>query len=292
MSTKKEMNKIKILADSCNDLSEEQKKANDISILPLVVTLGEDSYLDGESIFPKDIYKYAEQTKILPKTAARSIEDFKKFFSYHLKTNSYIIYFSISSELSVSYSNACKARDEIAKDRIFVVDSKSLSTGIGLLILKACELRNAGFFADEIYEEILKTVPYVQASFVVTQMDYLYKGGRCSRMQYYGANILGIKPRLQLLKGEIINTAKYLGSQISVYKKYIDQMLKKYPPNSKIAFITHACADNTLAMQMQEYVINKNIFENVFVTVAGATISSHCGEGTLGILYISKEKIV
>lgn len=281
---------VKITTDSCADLTQQQYEENNISVLPLFVTLGENEYLDGINITPKDIFDYVEKTKVLPKTAARSIEEYKDFFLDALKDGDEVFYTGISGKLSSSFSNAQKAVEELGSDKIFLVDSQSLSTGIGSLVLMASTLAKEGKGGKEIAEIIEKQVQHNQASFIVDNLDYLYKGGRCSAMARFGANLLKIKPRLELVEGEIKNTGKYMGNFKAVCKKYIDDMLLNHSNYKKdIAFITHTCSDEEFVKSMVEYVKSKNIFKNVVSTVAGATITSHCGANTLGILYLLEE---
>ncbi|MBQ8444232.1 MAG: DegV family protein [Clostridia bacterium] len=281
---------INICSDSCCDLTAEQIKENEISILPLIVTLDEDEYFDGENIKPDDIYEYVKKTKQLPKTAARSTEDFKEFFGQLLEDGSEVIYTGIGSELSSTFENARRTKEEMGNDKLYVIDSKSLSTGIGLLLLEACKLRAQGVSAKEIAKHLERQTQYDQASFVVDKLDYLYKGGRCSAMARFGANLLKIKPRLELVNGKIENTGKYMGQFKVVLKKYVDDMLSMHSHVKKdICFVTHTKTDPEIVESVIEYIKSKNIFDKVVETTAGATITCHCGENTLGVLYLLEE---
>ena len=280
---------VNICTDSCNDLTSELIEENNIKVIPLVVTLGEQEYYDNVNIHPEDIFNFVNKNNILPKTAARSIEDYKEFFNSLPKENE-IIYIGISSELSSSINNAMLASKEVDEGRIFIVDSRSLSTGIGLLVLYAARLAKEGKNGKEIYVMLLKQTQFNQASFIVDRLDYLYKGGRCSGIARFGANLLKLKPCLELVNGEIINTSKYMGNFKKIVYKYIDDMLAKYPNVKKEnCFITHTCKDEAFIIEVVEYVRNKNIFEKVYSSRAGSTISCHCGENTLGILYLLEE---
>ncbi len=282
---------IKICTDSCVDINKNQIEENNIYVFPLSIILGDKEYLDGVDISPKDIFSYVEKTGQLPKTAARSIEDFKAFFSDLLKDGSEVIYMGISSKLSSAFSYAKQAKEELNNDKLHIVDSKSLSTGIGLLVLYASSLAKSGKSAIEICNLIEKQADLNQASFVVDKLDFLYKGGRCSAMARFGANLLKIKPRLELIDGKIENTGKYMGKFNSVIYKYIDDMLSIHSNVKKnLCFITHTCKDLAFVEEVVNYVKSKNIFENVVSSVAGSTISCHCGENTLGILYLLEEK--
>ena len=280
---------IKFCTDSCVDISKQQLEDNDIAVLPLYVILGEEEYLDGVNIQPADIFSYVNKNGILPKTATRSVENFKDFYKENLGEDNHIIYLGISSQLSSSYANAVTAREEMedVKDRIHVIDSQSLSSGIGLLILYGKKLANDGMTADEICEKIESQIKKNQTSFIVDKLDYLYKGGRCSALTRFGASLLNIKPVLELQNGKIENTSKFMGKFSVVCKKYIDQMLEKHKDYRKdICFITHTCQNDEFVNQIVEYVSNKNIFDKVVSQRAGSTISCHCGENTLGILYL------
>ncbi len=281
---------VKICTDSCVDINKNQLEKYNIEVLPLCVILKDKEYLDGVDIQPKDIFEYVEKTGNLPKTAARSIEDFKEFFLKLLSNGDEVIYTGISSKLSSSFGYACKAKEEINSDKLFLVDSKSLSSGIGLLVIFAAKLAQQGLDAKTICERLKKQADLNQASFVVDKLDFLYKGGRCSAMAKFGANLLKIKPRLELKDGSIHNTGKYVGPFKMVVKKYIDDMLKIHNKiNNELCFITHTCKDKKFVNDMVEHVKSKNLFKEVVESTAGSTISCHCGENTLGILYLLEE---
>ena len=279
---------IKFCTDSCVDINQELINKNDIAVLPLCVILGEEEYLDGVDIKPEDIFKYVKEQGILPKTAARSVDNYKEFFKENLKDGEQLIYIGISSQLSSSYANAVAAREDMEeKDRIHIIDSKSLSSGIGLLLIYAKRLENEGCSIEEICNKIQKQVAKNQTSFIVEKLDYLYKGGRCSALTRFGASLLNIKPVLEVENGKIENTSKFMGKFNVVCKKYIDQILTKSQNyNNDICFITNTCKDEGFVNQIVEYVKSKNIFNQVVPQKAGSTISCHCGENTLGILYL------
>ncbi len=282
--------KIKITIDSTADCSKEFFEENDLGCFPLIVNMGGEEYLDMEQIDVRTIEDYIKRTKKLPKSAARSSEDFKEFFNNYL-TNGYdaVIHISISSQLSCVYNNAVLAGKELGEDKVFVIDSRVLSTGGLLLALSAKDLASAGKPASEI-AEIIKARSYAgQTSFVVDKVDNLYKGGRCSMMEMFGANLLNIKPKLQLVDGKIISTGKYRGKQIVVLKKYIDETLALYNnPDRRRCFVTHTMLDDRATVEeIVEYVKSKNIFEEVIETQANSVVFTHCGRGTLGILYIN-----
>ncbi len=283
---------IKFCTDSCVDIGKEMLAEQDISVIPLYVILGEGEYLDGVNIQPADIFEYVKENGVLPKTATRSVENYKDFYLENLKNGDEIIYLGISSQLSSSYENAVSAREEMEeKNRIFVLDSKSLSSGIGLLLLYGKKLASEGLKAEEICKKLERQIERNQTSFIVDKLDYLYKGGRCSALSRFGASLLNIKPILELKDGKIENTSKLMGKFSVVCKRYIDQMLAKHNAYKKdICFITHTCKEETFVEEMVEYVKSKGIFEQVIPSRAGATISCHCGENTLGILYLLNEE--
>ena len=280
---------VKIATDSCCDLTVELLKENNIAVLPLLVSLGEDDYFDGVNVSPDDIYEFVKNTKQLPKTAARSTEDFKEFFSNLLEDGSEVVYTGIGSNLSCTYENAKRAKEELGSDRLFVVDSKSLSTGIGLLVLFASNLAKQGKNGEQIVDQMKKQAENSQASFVVNKLDYLHKGGRCSAMAKFGANLLKIKPRLELVDGKIENTGKYMGQFKSVLLKYVDDMLNAHPnPKKDICFVTHTKTEKEIVDAVIEHIKSKNIFDRIVETTAGSTITCHCGENTLGMLFLTE----
>ncbi len=282
---------VKICTDSCVDIPESMIKENNISVLPLLVMLDDQEYYDGVNITPNDIFEYVKKTGQLPKTAARGVEDFKDFFSKLLEDGSEVIYCGIGNKLSSAFNYATRAKEELNNDKLYLVDSKSLSAGIGMLVLYASMLAKKGLSAKSICDKLEKQSKYNQTSFIVDKLDYLHKGGRCSATAKFGANLLKIKPKLELYDGVIENTGKFIGPFKNVVKKYIDDMILKYNNYKKdLCFIVHTCNNNEFIDDVVKYVKDKNIFDNVISTWAGATISSHCGPNTLGIIYLLEEK--
>lgn len=279
---------IKITSDSTCDLPQELLDKYEISTIPLCVMLGADEFYDGQTITPSNIFEYVSKTKTLPKTAARSVEDFKEFFKQFLDNGDEVVHIGISSGLSVCYNNCLKAKEELGSDKLHIVDGRSLSTGTGLLLIHAAELAKKGKTATQIAEIERERALSTQASFIVETLDYLHKGGRCSTLSLLGANILGIKPRLQVVDSKLISTGKYRGKMKPVILKYIDDTLSNFNnPDTARCFITHASAEPEFVEEVVNYVKTKNLFKEIFVSTAGATITSHCGKGTLGILYIN-----
>ncbi|HML48530.1 MAG TPA: DegV family protein, partial [Clostridia bacterium] len=197
------MKPVKIISDSTCDLSEDLKQRYDVQIVPLYVTLGQESFTDGLTITPGDIYRYFEQTKQTPKTAAATVADFYAAFEPHAKEGRDIVFIGISSKMSATVSQAELAAKEFPGIRIRCIDSQSLSSGIGLSVLAACDLAEQGLTADEIASRIHAMVPRVRASFVIDTMTFLYYGGRCSAVKAYGATLLKIKPQISVTDGSM-----------------------------------------------------------------------------------------
>ena len=281
---------IKILSDSTCDLSPELIKKYDIGIIPLYVRLGEDEYLDGVNITPDDIYKWSDETEKTPGTAAPSVNDIMNILKTY-DADDYII-FTISASMSSCYSNCMLAAEELVmEDHIHVINSKSLSTGIGLLIIEAAQMAENGKSAAEITEYIEKLIPRVRASFVVETLTYLYRGGRCSGVAAYFGNALKLHPRIAVVDGGMRPENKYRGfpqKYISDYVKDMEDALKSAKPER--VFITHSGCSPELVIMVKDYLTKMERFGEILETRAGSVVSSHCGPGTLGVLFIDKEQ--
>jgi DegV family protein with EDD domain len=276
--------KIAISCETTADLTKELIKEFDIKIIPFQIFLGDKSYLDGE-ITTDEIIDFVAKNKILPKTGAINSFQYEEHFNNILKNYDAIIHFSLSSELSSAYQNAKNVAEKM--ENVFVIDTKSLSTGIALLALYAKKLVEDGLDAKTIYEKCLERLPKVQASFELKRLDYLYKGGRCSALMYYGANLLNIRPQIIVKDGKMISGKKYRGNFEHVVNNYCKDVLEEFnTPDLSVAFVTYT----TASQEVIDIAINhlKSVgFEKVYVTRAGGTITSHCGENCLGILYIN-----
>lgn len=282
------MSEIVITSDSTCDLSEEQKRGNGIGIMPLSVTLGEKNFKDGIDIQPADIFRYFDETGKLPKTAAPSVSDYESFFGEYVNAGKTVIHFDISSKASGSYGFAATAAKEFG-GKVFVVDSHALSTGQGLLVMKACDLRGEGKTAAEIYETVCALREKVNTSFIPDTLLYLYKGGRCSTLSYYGSKVLSIHPMIAMKDGQLYPKKKYIGKMTRCLKNYVHDLAEEYPSYDKTrCFITHSCADAELIENAKALVNELFEFDEVVETVAGSIITSHCGRNTLGVLFISK----
>lgn len=281
--------KIKITMDSTADCPKKFLESYGISYIPLIVNMGGEEYFDTQNITTSDIAEFVSKTGKLPKTAARSAEDFKVFFKQFLDEGyDEIIHFSISNELSVTCQNAKTASFELCQDKIHIIDGRNLSTGTTLLAIHATELAKSGMSGKEIAEISRRRSYNVQTSFVVDTLTHLYKGGRCSMLSMFGANLLKIRPKLQLVNGKIVPTEKYRGKMQAVLLKYVDDTLSQYNnPDTTRCFVTHSNADPEMVETIVEYIKSKNIFKEVIETKANATVYTHCGKGTLGILYIN-----
>lgn len=278
------MKKIAISLDSACDLSKELIEKYDFKIIPFGVNLGDKFFYDGE-ISPEEIFEYADNNKTLPKTNAVNEEAFKEHFAKILNDYDAIIHFDISSEMSSAYQNAVNASKNFKN--VYVVDSRTLSTAISLEAIYAKKLTETMDDPAKIIELVKKRIPAVQASFIIERLDYLYKGGRCSGLALLGANLLKIRPEIEVLNGNMKNTEKFRGKMADCVTKYCRATLEKYNhPDKSVIFITHSVADKEL-VDAAKAVVSEYGFENVYETTAGCTVSSHCGKNTLGILYIN-----
>lgn len=284
------MGKIVIAVDSGCDITPKQQKFYDIKVKPIHLIINGEDRLDDGKTTPQDIFDFVAKTKTLPKTSCANEEEYNEFFKKYVDEGSDVVYIGLSQEISSTTSNAIKSAKNFPDGRVFVVDSRVLSSGIALLAIKARKLESEGKSASEIASILTDLAKNVQTSFVVETLEYLYKGGRCGMLSLLGANLLGIKPRLNLIDGKIVNTGKYRGKQVFVLKKYIDDTLKDYNNyDTDLCFVTHSNANEEVVNEIVEYVKAKGIFKEVVSCTAGSTITSHCGKGTLGILYINQK---
>lgn len=281
------MSKIIVSSDSTIDLGDELLQRYNIKILPLGIVLGDKLYIDGIDITPDDIYAHHDKTGELPKTNASNVEDCINFFRSFVDAGNTVIHFTISGEMSSNNNNARIAAEEVGN--VYVIDSRNLSTGGGLLVLAAAKLAESGLPAEEIVERINALVPKTDASFVIDSLEYLHKGGRCSAVAMLGANLLKLKPCIQVKDGKMDVRKKFRGKFDTVIREYIDEQLENRDDiDVECGFITHAGCDTQLVDSLFEYVKAKGIFKELYVTRAGSTVSSHCGANTLGILFIRK----
>jgi len=282
------MNKNVIIAsDSTCDLSEEIINKYGIRILPLKVNLGDRQYTDGVDIDPDFIYKYYQDNGELPKTSAVNISDFKDFFDSLTQNGNAVVFFTISSHMSSTYANACLAAKDY--EDVYIVDTKNLSTGGGLLVLSACDMAREGKNAKDIASACECLTEYIDASFVIDKLEFLYKGGRCSALEAFGANLLQLKPCITVRNGKMSVGKKYRGKFSATLEKYItDQIGDASDIDLSRVFVTHAGCDESIYTACAEQVRKIAPFKEVLITRAGCTISSHCGRNTLGVLFVRK----
>lgn len=284
------MAKIIISSDSTCDLSAELKERYGIKIIPLGITLGTEVYRDGIDITPDDIYAHHAKTGELPKTTASNVGECIDYFTDLTKDGDAVIHFTISSTMSSTYSNACLAAEDF--ENVYVIDSKNLSTGGGLLVIAAAEMAKSGMEAPAIVEELEKLAPCVDASFVIDSLEYLHKGGRCSALAMLGANLLKLKPCIEVKNGVMGVGKKYRGVYGRVLTEYVGERLQNPEDiDTSRVFVTHAGCDPEIVESVLQQVKDTGLFKEVFLTRAGCTVSSHCGANTLGVLFIRKSPI-
>ena len=282
---------VKIISDSTCDLSKELVEKYDIEILPLHILLGEEEYEDGKSITPDEIYEWSDANNATPKTSAAGIEQVMDAYRPHLETGDEIVMFSISSDMSTTYNVMRMAAAELeAEDKVFVVDSANLSTGEGLLVLEAAIMAQNGKTAAEIAARMEELKPLVRASFVVDTLTYLHRGGRCSGVAALAGGMLKLHPKIVVEGGKMKPEEKYRGKISKVVMDYVKSMEAdiKNAKTDRI-FITHSGSEQAVIDEVYSYLEAMGIFKEILVTRAGCVVSSHCGPGTLGVLYIANE---
>lgn len=282
--------KIKITGETSCDLSPEIIKEFNIGILPIHIILGDKEYSDSTTISLDEFYNFLRTSSVLPKTSAYNPIEAKEFFEEQLASDGgydAIIHFSISSQISSIYQNAEMASRECG-GKVFVIDSRSLSTGIALQILYACDLVRQGLDASEIVAKVRERVAKVQASFIIDKLTYLHKGGRCSGVALFAASALGIKPIIVLEDGQMKVSKKLMGKFEKTVSDYADYILKNFADiDPTRVFITHTPMDNPEIVEMLRDKL-KGKFDKIYETTAGCTVGSHCGPNTIGILYYTK----
>ena len=276
--------KICISAESTIDVPKEILEEYDIKVVPFTVLLGEKTVIDGE-IPPEDIFTYVDETKILPKTSAVNEFQFEEHFKKQLKEYDAVIHFSLSSGISCACDNAKVVA--VKMKNVYIIDTKSLSTGIALLAIYGRKLANKGLEPEEIVRRCTARVPSVQASFVINTLQYLHKGGRCSGVAKFAAALFRIKPQIIVEDGMMHPGKKYHGKIVPIVENYCRDTLDEFnSPDLSVAFVTHTLADEEMRAVAYKALKDRG-FKKIYDTTAGATISSHCGPKTLGILYIN-----
>ena len=279
---------IKIIADSTCDLSKDLIEKYDITILPLHINLGDKEYLDGVTITPDEIYKWSDANNTTPKTSAASIEDTIEVLKPLLDAGDEVVMFCIASGMSTTINVFNMAVQELdAEDKERVIDTANLSTGIGLQVIEATCMAREGKTLDEIASAIEELKTRVRASFVVDILTYLHRGGRCSGLAALAGGMLKLHPKIVVKDGVMGPDKKYRGKINSAIMNYAQDMEESLLKAKKDrVFITHSGCDEEAINSVKAYLESLNVFEEILVTRAGGVVSSHCGPGTLGVLFI------
>lgn len=282
------MSNIKIITDSTCDLSKDLIERYDITIIPLCILLGDKSYKDLMEISPDEIYKWSDENGETPKTSAPEMGTVIDILTPFIKEEKDIIFIGISEQMSITCNVIRLAAKELEYDKISVIDSMNLSTGVGLLVLKAAMLSKEGLLAKQIVEQIEALLKMVRSSFVVDTLTYLHRGGRCSAVTALLANTLKLKPQIIVKDGKMEVGKKYRGNAKSAIKKYVTDLEPHLlKADSQMVFITHSGYNEEDLISIKNYIKDLNHFEHIFITRAGGVISSHCGPNTLGVLFIA-----
>ena len=279
--------KIKILADSTCDLSAEQLKAHNIDLARLTIVKGGQPFVDGETITPSDIFAHVAAGGDLCSTTAYNVGEYQELFSKFADQYDGIIHINIGSGFSSCYQNACLAAEDFPNVR--VIDSKNLSTGQGHVVLEACRLAEQCENLDEIAEKLNAFVPRVEASFLLDQLKYMVKGGRCSSAAALGANLLNLKPCIEVRDGKMSVVKKYRGNYAKCLASYVkDRLADREDIVRNELFVTYSPVSEDCLNAVKETIDACGNFETVYETTAGCTVSCHCGPGTLGIIFVRK----
>ena len=283
------MKKIRIVSDSTCDLSQELIEKYEISIIPLCIMLGEDTYLDGVDITPTEIYKWSDEHKTTPKTSAVPFDKVEEILKPMVEAGDDIIFIGISEEMSSTCNRIRIFAEDMEYDRLFVINSKNLSTGIGLQVLRAAELRDDGKSAEEIVSEIESARDRVRASFVIDTTVFLARGGRCTAIESFMASALKLHPEIVVKDGKMGAGRKVRGKTSLAVSAYVDGLMPaiKNADTHRI-FVTHSGSDREIVDSVKAKISELNLFDEILETQAGGVISSHCGPNTLGVLFYEK----
>ena len=281
------MPKIKTTCDSTCDLSRELYERYYISVIPMCVTLGDRLCRDGVDIQPKELFSYVEETGKLPSTSAISVGEYEDFFRPFVEDGYEVVHINLSAELSSSHQNARLAAQEVGN--VHIVDSRSLSTGSGHLVILAAELASAGYDGAYIAKALDEMKEHLDVSFVLQTLDYLHKGGRCSGLARFGANMLKLRPEIVMENGTLHVGKMYRGSMEKSVLDYVRGRLENTADvNYDRIFVTHSGVPREIVDKVIALVKELRPFEEVIETVAGSTISCHCGPNCLGVLFFRK----
>jgi EDD domain protein, DegV family len=280
--------KVSITADSTCDLSPELIHKYDVGIVPLSVIIGGKGFHDGVDVTPRDIFRAVEAGQSV-RTAAVNTFEYREFFENRLKNCDQLVHICISSDFSTCYSDAVEAGRGM--DNVFVVDSRNLSTGSGLLVLQGAEMAARGMDGAEIAAKLRERTALVDASFVIRTVDYLRLGGRCSGLEALGAKMLHVRPSVVVRDGKMHPGEKYRGRYEHYLKHYIRDILAQDDTiDFNRVFITHSPCEEGMVRFAIDTVKSYGLFREVLETMAGCTVCTHCGPDTLGVLFMRKEK--
>jgi DegV family protein with EDD domain len=278
---------IKILSDSACDLSAQLLRENNITLIPLTVVKDDKEFKDGVTITPDEIFAHVAAGGALCSTSANSVGEYADIFERHAKENDGVLVITIGSGFSSCYQNASIAASDF--DNVKVVDSMNLSTGQGLVVLEACKLAKECASLEELHEKVQAFTAKVEASFLVDKLNYLVKGGRCSAAAALGANLLNLKPCIEVRDGKMIVVKKYRGSYNKCLASYVkDRLAEREDLTREILFVTKTSVSDEEYKAVMDTVAEHGHFGVTYETTAGCTVSCHCGPGTLGVLFVRK----
>lgn len=278
---------IKIISDSTCDLSQELLEKYNITLVPLTIVKDGQAYSDGVNITPADIFAHVAAGGSLCSTTAMNVGEYTEYFQKYSKEFDGVLHINISAEFSSSYQNACLAAEGF--DNVRVLDSRNLSTGQGLVVLKACELAKTCENLDDLHAQLVAFTEKVEASFLLDQLQYMVKGGRCSAVVALGANLLNLKPCIEVKNGKMSVVKKYRGNYAKCLANYVkDRLANRDDLDKGTLFVTRTPVTEECLKAVSDAVDQYNDFENTYWTEAGCTVSCHCGPGTLGVLFVRK----
>ena len=279
--------KIKIMSDSTCDLSKELIEKHNITLVPLTIVKNGEAFSDGVNITPADIFAHVASGGNLCSTTAMNVGEYSDWFSRYTNDYDGVIHINISAEFSSSYQNACLAAEDF--DNVRVIDSRNLSTGQGLVVLKACELAQNCDNLDTLKAQLDEFTSKVEASFLLDQLGYMVKGGRCSSVVALGANLLNLKPCIEVKNGKMSVVKKYRGNYAKCLAMYVkDRIANRDDLDRGTLFVTRTPVTDECLNSVKSAVDEYADFENIYWTEAGCTVSCHCGPGTLGVLFVRK----
>lgn len=280
-------NKIIVSADRTCDLTQEIIQKHNIQLMPFYVNFEDKSCVGDEEITPAEIFEEFDKYGKIAKTAAKGVGDYTEFFKKFIDKGQKVIHITISSELSCAYQNCIAAKQELGDD-LQIIDSRSLSTGVGLIVLEAAKRAESGMEINQIVEEVTALVNNVRASFIIENLSFLRAGGRCSSLAAIGANLLSLKPSIVVENGAMSVGKKYRGVWKKSVLEYVKETLDKYTAFEKgIAFITHSGVSQDIINSVYKCVKSKKIFKEIVITQAESVISCHCGPNVIGVLFVA-----